>query len=212
MTSSAQAGSPASLVVESGSAALAAARPRWSDLAARSGAGYFQTWEWVTAWHDVLEPRAEIVLIRAVDDQGRWTGLMPLAFLSRRLHRRMPASVAYLGVAGSGRGAGDHLGPLACAAGLRPTLVAATVRLAGGRPVYLESLDPTVVDEVNGALQGRPVHRVACPRVDLAGLTRIEDAWPAKVRKNLRRRQRLLAEEGIIGRWVDASDEMVARQ
>jgi len=193
---------PFRLVVETGSGALASARERWRDLADRSPAGYFQTWEWVTAWHEILEPQARILLVEAVTSDDRWAGLLPLAFLSRRMHRRVPVGLPYLGFAGSGPGAGDHLGPLASSPQLVPALVGEAIRRAEGRSIYLESLDPELEEAVNTLVRGRRVHRVACPAIDLRGLSGPEEAWTAKVRKNVRRRDRRLADEGITGRWV----------
>lgn len=189
------------LRVERGRDALAASRAAWDDLAGRAPSCYFQSWEWVTAWHDVLEPSAEVVLVEA-HAGGRWEGLLPLAFLVRRLHARVPLRVRYLGLAGSGRGAGDHLGPVVASADLVGPLAAEAVRVAGGRSVYLESLSPAHVAAVNAVVGGREVRTVACPAVAIAGVAQADDLWPSKVRKNVRRRDRMLLEAGMVGRWI----------
>jgi len=189
------------LRVERGRDALAASRAAWDDLAGRAPCCYFQSWEWVTAWHEVLEPRAEVVLVEAVAG-GRWEGVLPLALLGRQLHARVPLRVRYLGLAGSGRGAGDHLGPVVSSVDLVEPLAEQAVRLAAGRSVYLESVAPAHAGALNEVVGGHQVRTVACPAVVIAGAAQADDLWAGKVRKNVRRRDRMLAEAAVVGRWI----------
>lgn len=187
--------------VEDGRDCLARARDPWRDLVRRAGSGYFQSWEWVTAWHKVFQPGADLSLVVAVGRDGEWQGLLPLAQLSRRLHRRLPVPLNYVGLAGSGPGAGDHLGPSVVAPALVELLARRSLGVADGRPLYFESVDVQHIGGLTAALGGRIVRKVACPRVELDA-DGPEVAWTPKVRKNIRRRERMLAAEGIAGRWV----------
>lgn len=193
--------------LEQGRDALDRAKDPWCELVARSGSGYFQSWEWVTAWHRVFEPGADLALVVAVGADARWEGLLPLALLFRRLHRKLPLPITYVGLAGSGPGAGDHLGPLLLMPEVLAPLARRALTVGEGRPLYLESLDPDHVDGLAAVVGGRVVRRVACPRVEL-GAEGPEAMWTSKVRKNIRRRERMLEADGIAGRWINPGESV----
>lgn len=185
-------------------------RPVWQSLSKRVECSYFQTWEWVRAWHDVLEPASRITLVLATDESGGPLGLLALADLRRRLHSRVPVAVAYLGLAGSGRGAGDHLGPLTVSADVAEGLIGEMRDLAGPRPILVESirrdLAPLFVDKLGGEV----IDRIRCPAMVLPADNDVTAMWPKKLRQNVERRGRQLLAEGVRGRWIPPGEEASA--
>lgn len=175
--------------------------PVWERLARESGALYFATPGWVAAWATVLEPDAKLTLLidGSPDDPD---GLLPVSWLRRRLHPRVPVPIPYLGIAGSGVGAADHLGPITTSPKSAEALLATADELSGRLPLVLANLAP-----VHHAAAERLPHatRLApkrCPVVDLRGIASPDDLWSAKLRKNIRRRRRLMAEAGLTARWI----------
>lgn len=191
-----------------GPAALDDVAEEWDRLAGLPGTAVFQTRAWVTTWQRCLVPGARLTLLVARDPCSREvTGLLPVAGLRRELHHRIPITLRYLGIAGSGSGAADHLGPLARDEETAAALFRELRRLAAGRPVLLENLHPRWSGLAAAELDARSVRSTAClaARRDPGGS--FSDAWSAKMRKNVRRRARQLAQLGVEPRWVGAGPE-----
>lgn len=174
---------------------------RWDRLATAVGGRYFQSPAWVSAWTRVYEPAADLhVLVDGPTDAP--DGLLVLASLRRRLHHRVPIAVPYVGLAGSWRGAADLLGPLVSSEASARRLLDAAVTVAGRRPLVL----PDVAPAWRGAVAALPgvvhISTERCPVLELGGGVGIDDVWDAKLRKNLRRRERLAGEAGLVRRWV----------
>lgn len=193
-----------------GADALAGLRSHWRELANRAECGYFQTWEWVTAWREVLEPKAQLATVTASDADGRLRGLLPLALLARPLHRSIPLRLPYVGLAGSGRGAADHLGPLADhprGAGMLADVVSS---VAGPRSIFLANVAAAHTQSLQSVIGLRLVDRVRCPAVDLHSLGSVEEAWSSKLRRNVRSRRRGLEARGVRGRWIGPGEELAS--
>lgn len=188
-----------------GSGAIPSIAEEWDRLASQPGATAFQTRAWVEAWAHVLEPEARLTLLTARDGpSGRLVGLLAAAEMHRRLHRRAPVRLSYVGLAGSGKGAADHLGPLAETDDIGALLLRELRRFAGRRPLLLESLSPRWAPIACLAVGGRVVRRTECPAAARAPDGRFSDAWSAKMRKNARRRARQLVDAGISEGWIPA--------
>lgn len=193
----------------SGVGALDDLRDEWLALASEVDASYFQTPMWVRVWHDVLEPQARIEVVCRRNADGALCGVLPLAYMRRQLHSRVPLPLGYWGIAGAGRGSGDHLGPVAESAADVDALLAAAAAVAGRRTVLFESVDPDCADRVAAALGAQVIDRVRCPRIAVPPEGDVVDAYPKKLRKNVRRRARLMDDEGVTGRWVASTGELV---
>lgn len=178
------------------SALLTGSRETWDALALSYGS-YFQTPAWIEAWHDVLSPGSRMQSLLAVDDGGRVVGMLHMASMRRNLHRKLPLPLRYTGLAGSGAGAGDHLGPLAPHA--VGGVLLAELGTRSHRPVLLERLDAgwRSAAETAGFVIARD-HVV--PRLNLTGGG--HGARSKKVRKEMGRRKRRMAEQGIEGQWL----------
>ena len=177
------------------------------DALAESAGSYFHTAEWLSAWARIARP-SRLTVHLARDDSGTTLGYVGTATLRRRLHRRVPLPLPYLGLAGSGYGAADHLGPVGSAESHQP-LVEAALATAGRRAVMWESVDPQH-SPLLGRQGLRTVSRKSCPRIDLRDVGEERDLWPKKLLKELRRRERRMTEEGIRGRWIDDPGEVLA--
>lgn len=184
-------------------------RASWDELAERLDGGYFQTWEWVTAWHDVLEPSAELAIVAVRDSSGTLDGLLPLATMTRRFHRLLPVRSPYLGLAGSGAGAGDHLAPLYPTPEIFEMLMEGLFQASDRKSVFLESLAAEPGAHLQKALGAKVVSLIRCPAIDLRSMESPESAWPKKLRENIRRRDRQLADLGVEGQWIAASQRLV---
>lgn len=172
-------------------------RDEWEALAYATGASFFQSPQWVAAWQQAYVPEAEVFFLTARDGEGSLVGLLPLAELSRALHRRLPLPLRYVGIAGAGKGAGDHLGPLSAHDAVAERLMSAAVAARPSRSVLLESVGPERPLRLDGALTKQAV----CPSVDLTDVDRIKDLWKSKIRKNLRRNRRMADDAGLSLRW-----------
>lgn len=179
---------------------------RWRSLAEAAGARYFGTPEWVSSWWSVCEPACRLVLL--VDGPlDAPTGILPLGLLRRRLHPRVPMAMPYLGIAGAGFGAADALGPLTADPESARRLLVAAADHGRHLPLVLDSVAPrhrAFAADLPGATVVSTRRR---PVVDLSAVDDPGELWSAKTRKNVRRRERVLAERGITRRWVrlDAS-------
>lgn len=185
-----------------GDEALDELEGEWDRLFARAGvSNFFQTASWIRSWHEVLEPNAALTVLTARDDDGTLLGLLALSELQRRVHRRVPVPLRYLGLAGSGAGAGDHLGPICETGGdVEHALVAAAIETGSGRTLLFESVaeqhEPALL-RIDGATV---VDRIRCPAFQLSD--DIEGRWSKKMRENVRRRARQLEGLGVKPRWV----------
>jgi CelD/BcsL family acetyltransferase involved in cellulose biosynthesis len=166
----------------------------------------FQTSAWLRAWAAAWEPDAAISSVSAFRD-GELVGTLPLAWLRRPLHPRVPVPVRYLGVAGSTGGA-DHLGPVVADRSAVEALLGAATTVAGRWPVLLEHLAPEVAEAVLAAGPSRAVvvRLHPCPVLDLEPDP--EATWSSKLRKSIRRRARLLDDAGWSTRWVEERSEV----
>lgn len=173
----------------------------WDQLARQVGDGPFQTREWVEAWHKALEPTARIRVLVA-RREADIVGILPIARLTRPLHRRVRVPLRYTGVAGSGTGAADHLGPICAKDSVGEALLTQMATLFGDGTLLLENLAPRWAASALGRTQGEVLARTPCP-VNVRSLDgSFADAWSTKARKNARRRERLMAQEDIVARWT----------
>lgn len=195
-------------VVLHGLPALEAIREEWDALATRTGAPIFSRPAWLVAWQRHLAPVAVPELLVLRDGGGALTGVLPLARMSRRLHTRIPIPVRYLAIAGAGVGSADHNGPVAADDATATALFEAAAGLARrtSSTLYLENLAPRWADLARNATGGTITRRTDCPAAQRRSDRRFADAWSARMAKNVRRRQRLLDEEGVTARWVAAGD------
>lgn len=190
---------------------IASTAEEWDDLARRPGTSAFQTRAWVEAWARVLEPKARLVLLTAREQPTRrLVGLLGLAELRRTMHSRLPFPVRYLGLAGSGKGAADHLGPLAESDIVGALLLEELHRFAGRRPILLESLTPRWAPVARAAVAGQVVRRTECPSASRPDGGSFSDRWSVKMRKNVRRRSRQLEEAGVTAEWTPAGPRFAA--
>jgi CelD/BcsL family acetyltransferase involved in cellulose biosynthesis len=194
----------------SGPLALDHACSVWKELETDVECSYFQTWVWAKAWHETLETDARITVIIARSVGGNVLGLLPVAKLKRRVHRRIPWSIPYYGMVGSGGGAGDHLGPLVSDGTVLEPLGASLKDLSGTLPIMLENLDGRFVEKMVSLLDSEVIDRVRCPRLTLPSQGDLMADWPKKLRQNVERRGRLLSEAGIQSRWIPPSDELTS--
>lgn len=188
--------------VLSGASALDGLRPCWDELSRVADCDYFQTWEWVKAWSDILEPRADLQLVLATDSSGRAVGLLPLASMSRGLHSRVALPLRYVGLAGSGAGAGDHLGPLVTSSGALVSLVDSLRPIARRRPILLENVAATYSQAIAELLGADLIDAVRCPVIVLPPDRDVSRLWPNSLRKNLRRRRQQMLDAGMRMRWI----------
>lgn len=179
----------------------------WDRLSSSGAAGVFQTRGWVEAWHQVMAPEASLLVLVARDGDGTVVGLLPLARMSRQLHRRLPLKLQYLGLAGSGPGAGDHLGPLTDDDRVATELIGAARDLARADTLFLEGLAPRWAPLVStiGATALGTTPCMVNRRTPPAGF---DTKWSRKVRKNLRRRSHRMHEAGVTTRWVTDPTEL----
>ena len=190
-------------------AALGPWRTRWDDVARRSGALACQSSAWLTAWWSVLEPAAEVtLLVHYEPGEGLQapSGLWALGAMRRRLHRRVPISLPYVGVAGAGLGAADHMGPLSTSAGVGASLLAAAMDVAGDRPLVLSNLASRHHPAAAGLTGAVLVERTPCPGVDLRSAATTAELWRPSRRGDIRRCERRMREAGFERRWVRLGD------
>jgi CelD/BcsL family acetyltransferase involved in cellulose biosynthesis/peptidoglycan/xylan/chitin deacetylase (PgdA/CDA1 family)/SAM-dependent methyltransferase len=178
----------------------------WDRLAAVNGASFFQSRPWCQAWREQLAPTAELSVAVARASSGEVVGLLPLAWSHRQLHRRMPLRLRYLGLAGAGPGAADHLGPLTTDPAVAARLFTEARRVAGRRTVYLENLSDRWAPIATAALNGRVIRLTPWLASNRTDGQSFEDNWSRKMRKNDRRRQRQLVEAGVSARWIPSSN------
>jgi CelD/BcsL family acetyltransferase involved in cellulose biosynthesis len=77
--------------------AFARLRQEWNELHEASGAGLFNSWEWLFSWwHRIGQDRAPWILT-ARDPNGRLEGLMALGLERRRVAGRVVRRLAFLG-------------------------------------------------------------------------------------------------------------------
>ena len=170
-------------------------------LAAEARAPVFASSAWLSAWWRSLEPGARIYLL--VDEQPEGVvGMLPVALLERRAHPSLPLRIPYVGLAGSGRGAADHLRPLTRSPESAARLLTAVAGLDGGRSLLLEGVTAEVRELLASTIPGRVVREVPCPRIDLTCVAGPEQLWRQKRRSNLRRTYRRCKDLGFDRRWV----------
>lgn len=176
-------------------------RERWDALARDTGQLVFQSSAWLSAWWTILEPEADLTLILQ-ENGDDLDGALAMSRLRRRFHWRMPASVAYLGVAGSGVGAADRLGPMARTPSIASALVRATEDVADGLPIVFPNVSrhsQPIIEQVPGM---RVVNSTEGPSVDLSGLAEVGKLWSPSRRGDIRRCLRRCADIGLRRRWV----------
>lgn len=178
----------------------------WDELASHAALGPFQSRQWVTAWNESHVDRP-VVEVLAAEDSGQIVGILPIARMKRRIHRTVPIPLVYVGIAGSGWGAGDHLGPVTHSSAVASALLESLAREARRSTVLLESVDPTWAPTAQAVTGARSVASTSCPRNTRSAGGRFSDAWSAKARKNARRRDRRFAEAGITVRWTPSGPE-----
>lgn len=194
-----------------GAASIRSLAGAWDRLAAETETTVFQSRPWFEAWHDGLEPDTRPVVFAARRrDSERIVGLLATAQMRRRAHSRIPVRLRYIGIAGAGTGAADHVGPLAESWEIGARLLAEFRRDARRRTLLLENLSPRWAPIASAAVGGRAVRTTECPRAVRVSTGRFSDAWSAKMRKNVRRRSRQLEDLGITAEWVPAGDGFAA--
>jgi CelD/BcsL family acetyltransferase involved in cellulose biosynthesis len=174
-----------------GTRALAEAAADWEALADATGAGPFVRPGWVDAWSQAFGDGREIHVLTAHRD-GKPAGMLPV--VTRRGALTSPTNWHT-----------PAFGPVAADAGIAGELAAAAVERAGGR-LDLSFLDPgdpfahAVLDAARrrGRLViARPVLR--SPYVRLTGdFESYAATRPAKLRREIGRRRRRLAEHGAV--------------
>jgi CelD/BcsL family acetyltransferase involved in cellulose biosynthesis len=174
----------------------------WQRLSDAYGS-FFQTKGWVDSWRSVLVPDADLCVLTASNPDGATRGLLALAQLGRPIHRRFAIPLRYLGLAGSGLGAADHLGPLG-ESDAGETLLRYAIQMKDRPTLYLESLAAPWNTMANDQLDGRLTRTITCPVARRTPAARFSDNWSKKARKNHRRRERQLAEAGVSATWVPA--------
>ena len=192
----------------SGGGDLAALHDEWKHLAHECGALYFASPEWIGSWQKVFEPgcRLTVLVDGPTSDPD---GILALAHLHRRLHHRVPVGIGHLAIAGSWVGAADHLGPVARSDASARRLLEAAVAYAGRRPLVLANLDQRFTGIAAGLGGAVEITTDECVVLHLAGVGSTEEIWNQKLRKNLRRRNRLMNEMGLERRWVHGGPEAV---
>ena len=179
---------------------------RWDRLGHQAGALVFSAPGWVAAWRRVMEPDASIqLLIDGPDDNP--VGLFALSELRQRLHPRIPASVPYLGIAGSGLGSADHLGPITESAESGERLLIAASAMAERRPLVLAHLGPAHADAARNLPGSTAVTTTPVPGIDLTGVNEPEALWSTKMGKNLRRVERRMVDRGFTRSWTRIGGE-----
>ncbi|OZC03421.1 GNAT family N-acetyltransferase [Rubricoccus marinus] len=174
----------------------------WEALVYNVGGSFFQSPQWVRAWQKAYAPEAPLLALTARDADGALVGTFVLAELTRAVHRYAPLPLAYLGVAGSGAGSADRLGPLAESEDLARALFHAALGARPGRSVLLESLGPLAPPEVEGAL----TKTATCPVADLSDVEAVKALWSRKTRKNNRRHRRKAEDAGLSLRWYEPGE------
>lgn len=176
--------------------------PEWDALHRTCGGGFFQHSSWVLAWDDCISPGGDPVVVAARTSDGRLVGVLPMARLTRNLHSRVPVPLRYFGIAGSGAGGADHLGPLAADDATGAALVRAASALEPRRSLYFENLSPRWSPIVGAQTLGRRVQATPCYASERSSSGSFRDRWSPKMRKNVRRRARRFEELGITATWT----------
>lgn len=166
-----------------------------------ASAPVFSSSAWLSSWWRHLVPGARIRLLVDEQDDGI-AGVLPLADLYRRAHPLVPLRLPYLGIAGSGLGAADHLRPLTADPSSAARLVAAAGALGRPRSVLLEAMANETGRLAGSSLKGRVVAETPCPSIDLAGVEDAEELWRQKRRSNVRRTFRRCKDLGFDRRWL----------
>ena len=176
-------------------------RADWTRLALDVDKGFFRSWEWSAAWMATFEPHSPLRLIVATDDESV-IGLLPLVETRRPLHHRLPVGIPLTMIVGSGEGAADHVGCLATDPAVIGDLYGALAALTVRENLHLSHLDPVDTAAAARALAGRGsfTELTPTPWLDLAGASTLENLWPKKMTKEVRRRERRMEEAGV-GRW-----------
>lgn len=174
----------------------------WESLAYEVKSSFFQTPQWVNAWQIAYAPDETVFCLTCRDEEGKLRGLLPLAEMTRGLHRYAPVPLRYLGIAGAGPGSGDHLGPLGHDRAIANALLKAAMEVRPSRSCLFESIGPEdlfVPEEAH-------VKRTVCPTLDFSEIDEFSDVWSRSLRKNLRRHHRKADELGLDIRWHGPGD------
>jgi CelD/BcsL family acetyltransferase involved in cellulose biosynthesis len=89
---------------------LARLRPEWETLLASSGAGIFNSYEWVAPWLARIAPALSPHVLTARSSEGELVGLLALTYETRRVLGRWVRRLAFAGETHVGS---DYLEPLA---------------------------------------------------------------------------------------------------
>lgn len=150
-----------------------------------------------------------LTLFEARTPDGSLVGILPMNTHRRPLHRRLPLPLTFLGIAGAGVGAADHVAPLSTDPAVTRLLLKSVSNSQPDRSIMLEHLDGQLSAFCEDAglelLGSTPV-----PRLDIGSVDDAASLWSKKLRKNLRRRRRLAEEAGVHGRWVVDKDDVHA--
>lgn len=195
---------------QTGITAIYSVKAEWDELASELEAPFFCRPAWIICWQRHLSPQSELILLLARDQDGKLLGVLPLTTAARRLHARVPLSVSYFALAGAGAGAADHNGPVAVDDKVASDLLLAARRHAGDRTLYLENLSPHWAHLAHAILGGEVTRRTMCPVVRRSPESAFSDSWSKKMAKNVRRRDRQIAEAGISARWVQPGPDFPA--
>ena len=181
----------------------ASERNAWrSLLRADASSTYFHTPEWCAAWYETFAAGAPWKSLWARDHDGELSGFLAFCRVDRRVHRRVPLSLGYWGLAGSGAGAADGLGPVAVDQATGERLLSAAVERLGAS-IYLESLAPAWARWA-GEHRFVPTGRRRRFLLDLT--TDPRAGMSKKARKNLGRRRRMLTAERVSEHWLTGED------
>ena len=99
--------------------------------------------------------------------------------LNRDVHRHIRVPLSYLGIAGSGRGAADHVGPLTDSVAVGALLLQHLGAMASGT-LYLENLSPRWGSVAAAVTGGHVISETSCPVNTRGPSGSFQDSWSWK--------------------------------
>lgn len=177
----------------------------WDRIALLRG-NFFQSSTWSRAWWEYLEGRAELVSGLATRN-GEIVGIAPMARIAFPLSRKVPLAVPVATLAGSIRGAADHLGMITEPGDdeVNRRLVEWVSRRFRGTLLIPNVPTDSIVSEVLAA-KLRVVSSERCPQVRIDPGMAFDDLtaeWSKNRRKKLGQIRRRFGRMGGTTQWLD---------